>query len=504
MNKIVFSVAALAMVAAIGAPLQIADRLQVMWDDHVVDVGRTTASRVVHQPEYVGVAMKHDKPWEGDGCDYHCIVPDRDDKGEFLRMYYLGWAMAKGWKDVKKQFSADSVRVCYAESRDGGISWNKPSLGLVDFRGSKDNNCILDKDSFNSCWDNFMVFKDDNPACPPDQRYKGIGARGGLACFLSADGINFRRGWVLTKDGLFDSLNVAFWDKTRNEYHLYLRGLHKVEAERNGDLEIRDVRHCVSKDFKTWTKPELLNFGSGAEDYPLYTNVVEPYYRDPSMFVGFPSRYVDRKKWTPNFVRLPSLEKRKWRASHNRRFGLAITDCVFMFSRDGQNFFREDDAFMRPGPENPDNWVYGDCYPARTLVKIPSPAGGDDELALFTFDRHWSGLASNLNRYRIRQDGFISRKGSYAGQTVVTKPLVFSGSEMLVNFSTSARGRMFITIREESGRGIRSVELFGDKVDRPVDFATSLKVADFAGKPVTIEFELSDANLYSFRFRNTK
>ena len=159
---------------------------------------------------------------------------------------------------------------------------------------------------------------------------------------------------------------------------------------------------------------------------------------------------------------------------------------------------------MRPGPENPDNWVYGDCYPARTLVKIPSPVGGDDELALFTFDRHWSGLASNLNRYRIRQDGFISRKGSYAGQTVVTKPLVFSGSEMLVNFSTSARGRMFITIREECGRGIRSVELFGDKVDRPVDFATSLKVADFAGKPVTIEFELSDANLYSFRFRNTK
>jgi hypothetical protein len=137
-------------------------------------------------------------------------------------------------------------------------------------------------------------------------------------------------------------------------------------------------------------------------------------------------------------------------------------------------------------------------------VKVPSPVGGDDELALYTFDRHWSGLASNLNRYRIRQDGFISRKGSYAGQTVVTKPLVFAGTELLVNFSTSARGRMFITIRDESGRGIRSVELFGDKVDRPVDFATSTKVAEFAGKPVTLEFELSDANLYSFRFRNAR
>ncbi len=57
---------------------------------------------------------------------------------------------------------------------------------------------------------------------------------------------------------------------------------------------------------------------------------------------------------------------------------------------------------------------------------------------------------------------------------------------------------MFVTIRDESGRSIRSVELFGDKVDRPVDFAGN--VADFAGKPVVVEFEMSDADLYSFRF----
>ncbi len=183
------------------------------------------------------------------------------------------------------------------------------------------------------------------------------------------------------------------------------------------------------------------------------------------------------------------------------RYGLVLTDCVFIFSRDGQSFFREDEAFMRPGPENPDNWVYGDCYPARTLVRTPSPLGGDDELSIFTFDRHWSGLASNLNRYRLRQDGFISRRATYAGQKVVTKPLVFAGSEMLVNFSTSARGRMFVTVKDEAGRSISSVEMFGDKVDRPVDFASGGKVADFAGKPVVVEFDMSDADLYSFRFR---
>ena len=511
------------------APIDVGSRLQVLWDDYVVDTAKTTASRVVHQPEYVGVSMTHEKPWEGDGCCYHCIVPDSDENGDFLRMYYDGYAIWCGWKGVKERFSTD-VRVCYAESRDGGISWAKPSLGMLEFRGSKDNNCILDKETFGAALDNFMVFKDENPACPPGERYKGIGSRDvvfnadgsasmlpekvaierggkkarGLWCFLSADGIRFRPGWLLTDLGAFDTLNVAFWDKTRGVYHLYIRGYHHVNEERNGNLEVRDVRHCVSKDFKTWSRPGILDFGTDAEDYALYTNVIEPYFREPSIFVGFPERYVERKAWTPNYDRLPSPEKRKWRMDKahggNPRFGLAVTDCVFMFTRDGQRFSRSDEAFMRPGPENPDNWVYGDCSLARTLVKTPSPVGGDDEISIFLPDRHWSGLASNLNRYRLRQDGFVSRRATYAGQRVVTKPIVFDGPELLVNFSTSARGRMFVTIRDESGRGIRSVELFGDKIDRIVDFADGGKVVDFAGRPVVVEFDMSDADLYSFKF----
>ena len=239
----------------------------MLWDNHVVDAEKTTASHIVHQPEYVGVAMTHEKPWEGDGSDYHCIVPDRDERGDFLRMYYNGVAIGCGWKTVREQFSADGVRICYAESRDGGLTWVKPNLGIVAFRGSKDNNCILDRSSFGKAWDNFMVLKDANPSCPPSERYKGVGAHGGgLWCFLSADGIHFRKGWQLAVTGAFDSLNVALWDKTRGEYHLYFRGFHKVTADRNGDNNVRDVRHSVSKDFKTWSEPKFLDFGEGAED----------------------------------------------------------------------------------------------------------------------------------------------------------------------------------------------------------------------------------------------
>ncbi len=498
--------------AAGGGPdvsaIVVGSRLQVLWDDHVVDTGLTTAVRIQHHPEYVGCALSGDKPWEGDGCCYNTIVPDCDAKGTFLRLYYQSWAIGCGTKDVKERFSADGVRICYAESRDGGLTWVKPRLGIIDFKGSKDNNCILDKKSFGRGWDNFMVFKDANPACPPDERYKGIGAHGGLWCFLSADGIHFRKGWKIAVPGAFDSLNIAFWDKTRGEYHLYFRWLHNATTttpDKWGNNDIRDVRHCVSKDFKTWSEQKLINFGEGAEDYPLYTNMIQPYFREPSIFVGFPSRYAERKVWTPNYDRLPSPGKRRWRmdGAHGggARYGLAVTDCVFIFSRDGARFIREDDAFMTPGPENPHNWVYGDCFPAYQLIKMPSPLGGDDEIAIFVHDRQWSGLASHLNRYRLRQDGFFSRHAPYFGAKVVTKLLVFKGTEMLVNFSTSARGRMFVTIRDEAGKNIRSVELFGNKVDRPVDFADGGKVADFAGKPVIVTFEMFDADLYSFHFR---
>lgn len=529
--------AAVAWMASTAFPqsvIDIGERLQVLWDDHIVETTHTTAERIVHHPEYDGTVLIHDRPWEGDGCIYHCFVPDRDGKGDLLRLYYTAGAIPIASKDVRERFSADGFRACYAESRDGGRTWVKPELGIVEFRGSKKNNCIADKSSFGWDVENFFVFKDTRPGCPASERYKAVcqsgyepvpddwpalvpeqvGAQpwkvsviGGkrhernLWCMVSADGIRFRRGWLMTRLGAFDSLNVAFWDAVRGEYHLYFRAFHGMKP---GVIGIRDVRHSVSKDFRTWSAPERIGLVGVAEDFALYTNVIQPYFREPSVFVGFPSRYVERTAWAANYDRLPAPEKRRWRMAREHggepRLGTAVTDCVFIFSRDGRRFFLEDDAFMTPGPENRDNWVYGDCYPAYPLLTAKSPLGGDDEIVIYAKSGHWSGLPSRLNRYRLRMDGFISRRAPYAGARTVTRPLVFSGSEMRVNFSTSARGWVRVTVRDiETGARLRSVELFGDKVDRVVDFHEG-KVSAFAGKPVALEFDMADADIYSFRF----
>ena len=59
---------------------------------------------------------------------------------------------------------------------------------------------------------------------------------------------------------------------------------------------------------------------------------------------------------------LPELENREWRAGTNRRYGTAVTEALFMASRDGLKFKRWNEAFLPPGIEREGTWNYGQQY----------------------------------------------------------------------------------------------------------------------------------------------
>lgn len=470
--------------------IRIGSRRELFWDEYLLDTRQTTAQLRLHPPQEREIVMDHDSPWEGDGCDFHCILKDDG----LYRMYYLGWEMLS--QDAAKHVPRPIV-VCYAESRDGK-TWVKPKLGICEFAGSRENNIILD--GATAKFDNFSVFKDMNPACPATERYKGVGLDGRdhfLWCFTSEDGIHFRKSWRITDRGKFDTLNIALWDRHTNQYLCYIRDFHNV-PDKNFNAGIRDIRWMVSKDFKEWTIPVQLDFGD-AEDYPLYTNVIQPYYRADHVFVGFPSRYVEKKEWTPNFDQLSGADRRRQRMKKSARYGLTVTDCVFMSSRDGKTWKRWDEAFMTPGPEHELNWVYGDCYPAVGMIETAAERpGASNEISMYTFDNHWSGLPAQLRRHTIRIDGFASCHATYKPCTVVTKPFIFEGRSLSVNFATSARGYLRIRLVGE-GKTLESCELFGDSLDRRVVFEGGA-VEDLSGKPARMEMTLSDADIYSFKF----
>lgn len=478
---------------------------EFFFDDYIVDTPNTTAAFTLHKPIAKEIVMELDKPWETNGTNYLNFFYDEDIKK--YRLYYLGREKAPS---ANKH--GELIRICYAESEDG-MTWIKPNLKICEFDGSCDNNIILD---FNTApyYDNFCVFKDENPACPKDKRYKAVADYlHMLYSFYSEDGIHFRLGEMITKEGTFDSLNTAMWDKDAKKYRIYFRSFHKVGdffgedefdkkprelPDSEKQKRIRDIRYIESEDFESFSEQRLVR--TNGVDYPMYTNCISKYDRGTDLLVGFPTRYIHRKEWTPTYDELCTKELRLERMKTSPRLGLATTDCVFMCSRDGVNFTRYNEAFFRPGAEYDGNWLYGNCYPARGFITAESDIAKDADAEISMLCHEFSSKKGvwQVRRYAIRQDGFVSLHAGEDEKTVTTKPFIFEGDKLFVNLSTSAAGYAYFEIKSKDGKTVSSHEIFGDSVKKRIHFDGDLSA--LSGKEVVMTVRMLDADIYSFKF----
>jgi hypothetical protein len=111
-----------------------------------------------------------------------------------------------------------------------------------------------------------------------------------------------------------------------------------------------------------------------------------------------------------------------------------------------------------------------------------------------------------VRRYTLRPDGFASLAAPTSGGEMVTKPLVFQGRRLAVNFSTSAAGGMRVEIQDQQGKPIPGFaladcgELFGDALERSVVWRGGPDVSKLAGQPVRLRFVLHDADLFALQF----
>lgn len=348
-----------------------------------------------------------------------------------------------------------------------------------------------------------------------------------LICLLSADGIHFTKSRFMTDDGEFDSQNRAFWSTAHQKYFCYYRGEHEPEedvsimdksytdrtANALYDPErfllrdpgagthtfMRDVHVITSKDFIHWTPQQKIHT-TGA-DFQLYNNVIFPYPRAPHIFVGFPLRYVERKAWTKNYEELCGREDRLERMKSMARLGLAVSDSLFMSSRNGYDFAKFDEALIAPPPENPEAFVYGDGTACPVLVEVPSEIpGADPEYMIYVRESFRTARGYNkLVKYTIRLDGFVSLHAGGEVKKAVTRPFTYSGANLYANIATSARGGAYFTLKcgEEE---ITSCEIFGNAVDKRIRFEEETAVERFSGKEVVLTVEMYDCDLYSIHF----
>ena len=136
-------------------------------------------------------------------------------------------------------------RICYATSKDG-VTWTKPNLGLVEFKGSKQNNIVeLDAPSL---WSTFAVLHEpDDP--DPNRRFKAAYEAkidGGLrfCVAFSSDGLHWKQS---TKNPVAPFLEMAGITK--------YQGLYYVSGQALGHRPViaRRVVAFASADFETWS-----------------------------------------------------------------------------------------------------------------------------------------------------------------------------------------------------------------------------------------------------------
>jgi hypothetical protein len=475
------SLFALDFARAADAPLEIGGRREIFADRYLIDTMRGT-QLTPHEPRDEGAAFRFDAPWEGPFAGYVTVIHD----GPRFRAYYRGKSVAKS--------DGEAEVTCVAES-DDGVTWRKPKLGLVEIGDSRENNVILAQRHF--CH-NFSPLLDTNPAAPPAQRYKALAGTmdTGLVAFVSADGLRWEKLQekpVLAKDAvpypyMFDSQNVACWSPAEGRYVAFFR----VFSDK-----IRRICRAESDDFVTWRNVTLMEYrGADGGETPiehLYTSQTHPYFRAPHLYVALAARFMPGRQVLTD-------EQAQAIQVHPKYFK-DTSDAVFMTSRGGHFYDRTFmGAFIRPriGAQN---WVSRSTYPALNVVQT-----GPAEMSAYV-NEAYAQPAAHLRRYSLRLDGFASLHAPYEGGEMVSKPFVFKGSRLLINFSTSAAGGVRIEMQDDAGAPIPgfalsdSVETIGNEIERPARWKKGEDVSALAGRPVRLRFVMKDADVFALQFR---
>jgi len=530
---------ALSVLLAADGVMAIGSGKQLFIDHKFIESAEGVALRM-HAPVRTGeVLIKPDAEWEKDFYigSYSSVMGE----GGKVRMWY----QVSGLKALPGK-NPDFMAVAYAESKDG-IHFEKPVLGLVEYNGSKRNNIVMPADPKLLAMGGGSVAYDRNPACPPGERYKswqkiypkpGTGIGGPYRIFVSGDGLRWR-----LSEKLFTGLRAAdtqptwFWDPLVKRYIGYSREW--VNFADGG--RIRMASYNESDDMFAWDnmhialEPDELDFTAAPrkrvdpetmkiERETWVPKVLTPRRRDPaetgSVFddpVPTPGAPLDiygpavfpYLEADGVYVSLTALFHHWGKPGYDSFPDTG--DVRLALSRDRRHFHHVSrEPFLRPGPAG--------SFDSKWIWPMPSPVRMGDELWFYYLgmnrthsrdvDPEGSGAKSGISRAVLRLDGFVSADFDYAGGTLLTPPLTFTGSRLELNLDTAAGGMGRVEILDASGAPLPGFTLRdadplnGNSVRMAASWKGSTNVSALAGKPVRLRFKMRGARLYAFQFKN--
>jgi hypothetical protein len=399
------------------------------------------------------------------------------DGGKF-RLYY---------ESYQSVTSDEEAKICCAESEDG-ITWRKPDLGIIEFRGNRRNNIVYEAGHGGT------VFID--PGAPAAERYKLVhvnrvplqeyqGRQINSAVFgaISPDGLHWSRLPEPVMRHTSDTQSVAVRDVHTGRYVCYVRGWEPRTRAGYGGRRV--VMRSESADFRSFPEPETV-LAMGPEDPPdadIYTNAYQPWPGAANAHIMMPAVY------------------------HR---AIDQVDVHFAISRDGRRWHRPlRDAWIPAG--EPGSGLEGTLYAGVGLT----PAGGGNWM--FPLARY--ELTHNANRpeyfkgrrrgglwlARIREDGVMGLCAETQGECW-TQPATFAESRLLLNCWATRGGRVDVEIAGVDGKPFPGFSLAdcdgleGDHLWSPMRWRGNENTGSLAGKPVRLRFSLTRTRLYAFRF----
>lgn len=477
-------------------------------------------NQIFHQPsKEKGPVIVPEHPWEGDRVDIWS-KPVWSEELSRWQMWYWG---------------GEGLLPMYAESTDG-INWDKPLLGLVDWKGSSDNNII--NLGFNASGkENRIVVIRDDLETDSSRLFKGLTrVKGRLIPLVSADGHN----WTLLEGD-----NIASGDEYRLGYdalnNQYLATSKTMEGSgefyphTEGDLPLsefgRRVSLSVSDDFVNWSDPVLIFWGDEVDQelgIKRINKVIEDADRRGPIFVNPDEFYTDVYNmaifnYEDMYLGMPMIFNQSGTYPY---WGGFQNDGILYPSLIASRDLHEWDRLNRE-PFIPHSKISDKNNFDHASISAMPPVQHDDELWFYFNGSRFTHLTpEHRNKLRqspdqiikgiflarLRIDGFTSLHADRKSGKVLSVPIKVTGPRLYVNVD-AGEGELRTEIQDAAtGKPINgyeisdetsidaSIPISEDIVSVPVRWQDKKDVAELLGREVMISFALDNVHLYSFWF----
>jgi hypothetical protein len=404
----------------------------------------------------------------------------------------------------------------YATSIDG-VHWEKPSLGLYEWEGRRDNNIACDP----ALGTLYHIVRDERDP-DPGRRYKALFGSSGRALGVSPDGFS----WNLLDGAAIPSQDESqfCWDPYTEQF----LALVKQPTEWG-----RSVWLSTSTDFERFSEPQLILHADETDwencrqrvrelidnpayitppivddsDYfaEIYNMAILPYQ---GLYIGFPTVFNPIGAIPPpatNYTRINQVELAssrdlyRWERAANRTPFLGVEPW------NGSNYGTS--QLLMSGPpivrDSGEIWIYYNALRLPGSIEQYRRFNRCKELFRLGLDEGHFTDGGALSLAKLPPDRFVSVDGDEIG-TIVTKPFHWRGEDLYIN-ADAQWGEIYAEIQDaETGRPLPGFWVPGEE---PPPFVGDSLRARFAWKhphdlvfekPVQLKFYLHQARLYSF------